>query len=159
MRMSLNFLLLVIIGCNSGVTGPNLGQTAGPEYDGLRLEVTFDRAAIHGDPVTFHIDLTNVGHHPVYEFEIPIFDVFVLDTDGDVVWNRNHGGAFPTSGGHTVSLSPGESFELDIQWQQNANDEVSLVSPGEYAAFAAFFPSSPPVIVTNERELVILSQQ
>lgn len=149
-------LVGLFAGCASDTTvGPNLGDTVGPEYDGLRLEVSFPRTASLGDSIRFDVRLTNLEHQPLYEFAIPYFDVFVLGSDGEVVWNHYHGGANALSGGQEITLRPGESFEITIPWNLNRNGQDGAVTPGVYRVLAAFIPSVLPVIVTSRLDLVI----
>jgi hypothetical protein len=151
MKLLLFMLSIAFAGCEDELFGPDLGPTAGPEHNGLRIEVSFPDSVGVATQVAFHVTLTNTRTTP-YTMPQPHFDIFVIDDGGDVVWNYLFGaGVF----GDEVVIAPGEAFEIDLVWNQNRN-ESGNIAPGKYSVLAAFF-DLPPALV-SERESIVISR-
>jgi len=149
MALLLGLIVGVAEGCGSDTVGPDLGPTAGPEHGGLRIEVSFPISVRSGQAVVFYVTLSNVGAAPL--MASPQVDVFVLARDGELLWNFMYGAA---EIGPEFVLLPGEAFEADLVWDQTVNG-AGVVVPGTYTVFAAYYPTSPPVLVSEVGAMTI----
>jgi hypothetical protein len=145
-------IVIIVANCGNESFGPDLGPTVGPEHDGLLIELSFPVIVSVGEPVTFHVTLTNTGSAPD-TLPQPHFDVFVLSNNGKVLWNYLYGAGVI---GTEFVLAPNESFEIDLAWDQRLNQSGSI-PPGDYDVLAVFF-DLPPALVTHRESLVIVTE-
>ena len=151
-RVVLYVVLLcsIFVGCGEETFGPDLGQTVGPEHNGLLIEVSFPDTVGVAQQVVFSVSLTNTRATP-YTMPQPHFDVFVLDARGNVLWNYLYGAGVI---GTEFIIQPGEAFEIELVWNQNLN-ESGTVTPGKYGVLAVFFETFPPALVSERKSIVI----
>lgn len=101
--------------------------------DSVTLDLSLPDHVRAGEPVPLTLRATNrgTGRATLYLRGRPAaFDVIVADARGKVVWRRLRGATISMVL-QVHELAPGESFELEDQWNQQTNAGVR-VPPGEY---------------------------
>ncbi|MGH7587876.1 MAG: BsuPI-related putative proteinase inhibitor [Gemmatimonadota bacterium] len=109
-----------------------------------------------GGVVRFQPTVTNFGENSL-EIEVPggpLFEVYVTNPEGTVVWNNLHGGFVPLPL-TILTLTSDEQSTRTIEWDQRGNDGAR-VQPGSYLVFATFWLSFEPDLKTEPQPMRII---
>ena len=151
-RIALVSVACVFLACDDDSFGPDPGETVGPEFEGLLLEVVGPGTANSSDEVQFEIRLTNLRSTP-YIVDNPQFDVYVLTGRGLVLWNWLHQNVFVE---WTLEIQPGERFTFASEWNLRSN-RMNDIPSGSYSYFAVYYPSPPsPNFVSETHAITIV---
>lgn len=153
-RIALVSVACLFLACDDDSFGPDLGETVGPEFEGLLLEVVGPATANSSEEVRFEIRLTNLRTSP-YIAEDPQFDVYVLTGRGLVLWNWLYHNAFV--GPWTLEIQPGETFDFSAEWNLRSN-RMNDVPSGSYAYFAVYDPSLPSPNFVSETHAIRVAE-
>jgi hypothetical protein len=139
---------LVALSCAGCAGGPpRVSSDRGAvttDPDSLRISLDLPREVRSGQPVPIVIRLENTGTKPLDLYlrgRTIAFDVFVADSNGDVVWQRLKDQVIPAIIQLKV-LQPGGVLELEEEWLQRGNGGEPL-GPGSYLVRGSVLTDGP----------------
>jgi hypothetical protein len=147
-RLPPALLLVLSAGCarkqGAETAGANLDTVTASVSDSLRISLIAPGEAPPGRSVPIVIRLENIGTRPMdlsLRGRTITFDILITRPDGEIVWQRLRDEVIPAIIQLKV-LQPGESLELEAEWNQRDNNGKPVPS-GIYSVRGSVLTDGP----------------